>query len=106
MDKYLKFDGLATRSEYWGVILVSWVLAFVAGLLMVGFMAAGSVGAVVGVFMALAVVVVTTWAGLATTARRCRDAGINPWFTLTLFIPYVNFVTMIVFGVLDSKPQT
>jgi uncharacterized membrane protein YhaH (DUF805 family) len=105
MEKYLKFTGLATRSEYWGVILISWAVAFLAGMLMIGFAAAGQFSAVIGILLALAVVVVTTWAGLATTARRCRDAGINPWFTLTVFIPYVNFVTMIVFGVLDSKPQ-
>lgn len=105
MEKYLKFNGLSTRSEYWAVILISWAVAFIAGMLMIGFAAAGQVGAVVGIVMVLAVIVVTTWAGLATTARRCRDAGINPWFTLTMFIPYVNFITTIVFGVLESKPK-
>ena len=105
MEKYLKFNGLATRSEYWGVILISWVIAVLATMLMLGFMSTGSAGAVIGILVGLAVFVVTAWAGLATTARRCRDAGINPWFTLTMFIPYVAFVTTIVFGVLESKSQ-
>ena len=105
MDKYLKFSGVANRSEYWGVILVSWLIAFLAGMLMIGFAAAGQFGAIVGIFMAFAVVVLTSWAGFATTARRCRDADINPWFTLTLFVPYVNFIALIVFGVLDTKAK-
>jgi uncharacterized membrane protein YhaH (DUF805 family) len=39
---------------------------------------------------------------IATSIRRCRDAGINPWFTLSFLLPYINFIVFIVFGVLKT----
>ena len=42
---------------------------------------------------------------IATVVRRCNDIGISPWFTLTLLIPYVNFITFIVFGCLASEKE-
>ena len=103
MDKYLKFNGTASRSEYWAVMLISIVVMFVTAILALGFMATGSVGAIFGAIALFAVFVLVGIAGFATTARRCRDADINPWFTLTLFIPYVGWIATIVFGVLDTK---
>ena len=105
MEKYLKFEGRATRSEYWGVMLVSWGIAMAAALLSIGFVAMGQFGTVMGIIMLMILLVLTSWAGIATAVRRCRDAGINPWFAASLFVPYVNFVTTIVFGVLESKGE-
>lgn len=99
MDKYFKFDGLATRSEYWGVQLVGLglllVLMLVSGILL-------SFAAIVGIILILAVVVSYIWVVLATTVRRCRDAGINPWWTASTLIPYIGFIPWIVIGVLST----
>ena len=49
MEKYFKFDGVATRSEYWGVMIIATLLAFVFGLFggfALGF--GGSAGSVLG----------------------------------------------------------
>jgi uncharacterized membrane protein YhaH (DUF805 family) len=43
---------------------------------------------------------------LATAIRRCRDAGISPWFTLSFLVPYINFIVFIVFGVLNTDKDT
>lgn len=101
--KYLAFDGIASRSEYWGVILISWAFAAITMMLAAGFSITGYLGMIIGFIAMVVVNVLTIWAGLATSVRRCKDAGINPWFVLTLIIPYVNIVTTIVFGVLESK---
>lgn len=101
--KYSAFGGTATRSEYWGVILVTWAISVAASLVFLLFVGMGSVGSVVGLLGFLAVIVFNVWLNLATMIRRCRDAGINPWFVLTLLIPYIGFVSMIVFGCLPSK---
>jgi len=101
--KYSVFSGTATRSEYWGVIFVTWAISMAVGLLALLFMSIGTVGLIVGLIVLLALIVFNIWLNLATIIRRCRDADINPWFVLTLLIPYVGFVAMIVFGCLSSK---
>lgn len=105
--KYGNFSEISTRSEYWGVILVSWLVGLIGLGIGLAFMALGSGGVFLGALVLLAVGVITFWFSLATAVRRCRDAGINPWFVLTLFIPYINWIPLIVFGVLPTaqKPQ-
>jgi uncharacterized membrane protein YhaH (DUF805 family) len=65
----------------------------------------GIIGAVVGALMIIAGVVGLTWAVIATSARRCRDAGINPWFAGTILIPYIAIVPWIVFGCLKTEKE-
>lgn len=102
MEKYFYFTGFATRSEYWAVQLLSLPIMLLLALLAAGFAAMGTSGLIAsGVFLVLMVIGIS-WLVLATTARRCRDAGINPWFTLALFIPYFSIVPWVVFGVLAS----
>lgn len=109
--KYSKFDALATRSEYWGVILVSWGIAaaawlsfaIISGSLIYTLGTAGSVLSTAFLMSALAISLLLVWVGIATTVRRCKDAGINPWFTAAVFIPYVGWIAVIVIGVLETK---
>lgn len=99
--KYLSFSGVSTRSEYWAVQLIGWLLGsmifFVAALAFTAF--ASITAIVVGVLVALVVV----WAGCATMARRFRDAGVNPWWTLAYVVPYVGVVVFIVAGCLATE---
>lgn len=102
--KYSNFERTATRSEYWGVLLSVFALYFIVMLISIGIMAAlGTFGLVIGLPMLLAGVVGFTWISIATTVARCRDAGINPWFTLACFIPYIGTIVAIVIGCLKSK---
>jgi uncharacterized membrane protein YhaH (DUF805 family) len=86
--KYFVLDGKASRSEYWGVSLICYVLALPA------LFFAGMLGG-------LAIV----WTLLSTTARRCRDAGINPWFSATILIPWIAIIAVIVFGCLKTEKE-
>ena len=100
--KYFAFIGTASRSEYWGVNIISYLLLI--PILIVGliFTMGGLLGSVVGGLLILGGVVALTWAVIATTVRRCRDAGISPWFAGTILIPWLALIPFIIFGCLNS----
>ena len=107
MDKYFRFDGLATRSEYWAVYLINIALFFV--LLITGLVIMGIgtemenvVAMIMGGLILIFSVAVPCWVAIATTVRRCKDADINPWWTLATLIPWINFIPWIVIGVLPT----
>jgi uncharacterized membrane protein YhaH (DUF805 family) len=103
MTKYFNFLARSTRSEYWGVIILSSIFFILAAVLGSVIMAVGSApGLLVGGLILIVAFVSTVWANIATTVRRCRDAGINPWWTASVVIPYVGFVTWIVIGCLKT----
>jgi uncharacterized membrane protein YhaH (DUF805 family) len=101
--KYLEFTGKATRSEYWAIYLITWLFVMVATFLFFILSLSGPIGMLLGAVVMLATGFFLTWLMAATAARRCRDAGINPWFVLSFIIPYVNFIVFIVFGCLASE---
>lgn len=103
--KYSDFGRKATRSEYWGVLLSVFGIGMVLTLVSVAFIAAGWFGAVVAIPALLAGAVILTWVDIATTVARCRDAGINPWFTLACFIPYIGWIVAIVIGCLETRKE-
>jgi uncharacterized membrane protein YhaH (DUF805 family) len=87
------FNGVAKRQEYWAVLIGS-IVAFL--FVLVGIEAAPLFGLLAFPLL---------WILLATTVRRLRDAGLNVWWVLVIFIPYVSFVAHIVFGVLATKEE-
>jgi uncharacterized membrane protein YhaH (DUF805 family) len=109
MTRYLSFSRMATRSEYWAVLIIGWALAMLLSIATVSFVTVtesflvfdGAV-AFVSVLIMLLGFFLLVWAMLAVTASRCRDAGINPWWTVATIIPYVGFVTVIVLGCLKT----
>jgi uncharacterized membrane protein YhaH (DUF805 family) len=103
IEKYFFFTGNATRSEYWGVNIISYLLLIPILIVGIIFTFGGLLGSVVGGLLILVGVVALSWAVLATTARRCRDAGINPWFAGTILIPWLAIIPFIVFGCLKSN---
>ena len=103
MKRYLDFSRTASRSEYWGTLIISWILAVVLSIVTVAIMILESIFVFLGAIILLAGFVLLIWAILATTASRCRDAGINPWWTAASFLPYIGFVVMIVIGCLSTK---
>ena len=107
MDKYFRFSGLATRSEYWAIYLINLAIFFtllIGGLILLGIGTEmdSVVSMVLGGLVCLAAVVGPCWLAIATTVRRCKDADINPWWTLATLIPYLNFIPWIVIGVLPT----
>jgi uncharacterized membrane protein YhaH (DUF805 family) len=107
MDKYFRFNGLATRSEYWAVYLINIAVFFVLLLTGVLFFGIGEsmdsiLPMLAGGLILIASFVGPCWVAIATTVRRCKDADINPWWTLATLIPYINFIPFIVIGVLPT----
>jgi uncharacterized membrane protein YhaH (DUF805 family) len=106
MEKYFKFNGTATRSEYWGVNILAGIAAFV--LILLGAIIAGSgstIGIVFGAILMIATFIAAIWISVATSIRRCVNAGINPWWTLAVIIPYVGTIVFIVLGCLKTDNE-
>jgi len=94
MKQYFSFEGRATRSEYWAMILIAMV-GGVAGMM---FLEAAPL-------VALVVLVAVLWYQVATTVKRIRDTGNNVWWILTLFIPFVALIATIAFGVIATASE-
>ena len=106
MKQYFRFEGTAKRQEYWAVIILAYVLSFSLGFIMGGLMVTGATGLYLGVIGLIAVIVAGFWVQLATTIRRCRDADISPWWTVLIYVPYINIVAIIVYGAIGSKESS
>ena len=108
MEKYFKFEGSATRSEYWAVTLISGISAFILaffGTIIMG-VSSGGFGTVVGGLILAATFIAAIWLTVANTMRRCRNAGINTWWTLAICIPYIGWIVSIVLGILKTDEGT
>ena len=104
--KYLKLflpRGTMTTREFWmaqAVLLVMFLIVFVVSLFFAG--TAGEGSPVTLNIMGLGVVFLI-WANLMSLIKRCRDAGINPWWTLATWLPYVGVVAWLVISFLKTK---
>jgi len=109
--KYARFDGRASRSEYWwwtlATVIVFGVLGGLVGALGAATSTSGDPSAVVVVLtivlllVALAVVVPS----IAVSVRRLHDADFSGWLYLLSLVPYVGGLVLLVFMVLPSKPS-
>lgn len=108
MEKYFKFNGSSTRSEYWGVNIVGGICAFI--LAMFGTIITGAssstFGVIVGALILIATFVAAIWLSVATAVRRCRDAGLNPWWAAAVCIPYLGWIVFVVLGCLKTDEGT
>lgn len=105
--KYFSFNGTSTRSEFWAVQLLTLVLTMVSTLL-VGIISPAfglDFQGPIALLMIMAILLSAINLHIATTCRRLRDAGVSPWFTLCLLIPYIGFIVFIIFGMLDSESK-
>ena len=115
-----KFSGKAMRQEYWGWLVVTYIIMGIAAyafILRVDFNPNRDFAANLRVFTFLFVFIACQLAILATSVRRIRDAGLVLWWAPTtlaplLFMsntlaqgwaPTLFFVPLIVFGFLPSN---
>ena len=110
------FQGRATQGQYWGVVLgilaVAAVLIVVTVIFAVAALFTGAsefldtfdvrtaAPKITPAFFIILLlwgifIVCANWIMLATTARRLRDAGWNPWLTLLVFSPAIGLVAVI-----------
>ena len=107
--KYFSFYGRAKRKEYWIVLLSTILPALIAisfPLIMnlftdsEYFIVASMIFA--AIFFGLSAPLLF-WSVWATSTRRCRDMGINPWWVLLLLIPIVGGAFVIIYGCVRSS---
>jgi uncharacterized membrane protein YhaH (DUF805 family) len=103
--KYAKFDGRATRQEYWMFYLTSIIAGFVVGIVL------GVLGAILRspslitvvtllfVLYAAAIVIPS----LALSVRRLHDTGRSGWWLLISFVPFGGLL-LLLFYIIDSQP--
>ncbi len=46
------------------------------------------------------------WIGVSMTMRRAVDAGLSGWLCLLFFVPFLNYVLMLVLSLLPTRPHT
>ena len=104
--KYGTFSGRASRSEYWWWVLVN-------GIVITLFYAAAIFSAIneaeVGLMIVqgfasiwLLATLVPAW---ALIARRLHDINLSGWLALLVLIPFFGAIVIIVFAVMDAKPE-
>lgn len=89
ITNYSKFDGRASRAEYWWPALVNIVIGLVLSLLS----QASVFFLVIYVIFSLALLIPS----LAVTVRRLHDTGRSGWWILIALIPIIGAIVLIVF---------
>jgi uncharacterized membrane protein YhaH (DUF805 family) len=88
-SKYVDFNGVASRSEFWWFILFGFIVGVVLG----------AVSVTVANLFALAILLPQ----LAVGARRLHDVGRSGWWQLLVLIPIFGLIVLIVFWVQPSN---
>ncbi|RZU98617.1 DUF805 domain-containing protein [Spiribacter vilamensis] len=103
MRQYFSFEGESRREVYWAVTVINLLI----GAVMVPIIVAGATAPDMHPLTFLAIVILLSplwvgpiWLQLATGARRCREAGINPFWSATVFLPYIAVIPVAVIGLL------
>jgi uncharacterized membrane protein YhaH (DUF805 family) len=89
LQKYVGFEGRASRSEYWWFFLFNILLSIVASML------SEKLGGLVSLLMLLP--------SIAAGARRLHDIGKSGWTMLLYIIPLIGFILWIYWGVQPSQ---
>jgi uncharacterized membrane protein YhaH (DUF805 family) len=100
VQQYFSFKLTATRSEYWAIQIIGFLVF--AAVVIVGMLFTVAQLFFFTAVIYLAAIVVYVWLLIATSVRRCRDADINPWWTLATIVPYIGFVVWVVIGCLST----
>lgn len=93
--KYLDFDGRGRRSECWWFALFTLLVGMLAGVIDLALDTQ-----IVEYLVAAALLL----PGLAVGARRLHDTGRPGAWLLLLLIPFVGWLVLVAFFVLDSEP--
>ncbi len=89
LSKYVDFNGVASRSEFWWFFLFQIVVVVVISL----------VSELIADIAALALFLPS----LAVAVRRLHDTGRSGWWLLIGLIPIIGTIVLIVFWVQESK---
>lgn len=89
LTKYVDFNGVASRSEFWWFILFVFIVSIALNFV------SPTLGGLFGLAMLLP--------ELAAGARRLHDTGKSGWLQLLLLIPIIGLIVLIVLWVQPAK---
>jgi len=100
LKKYLEFGGRASRTEFWMFALFNFIVSMVLAVIdnVIGTKTAQGIG-ILGAIYGLAVLLPYLGVG----ARRLHDTGRSGWWLLLLLIPFIGWVVLLIFYVLESQ---
>ncbi len=106
-NSYAKFDGRASRSEFWYFTLFYFILSIILGSIdtyMINPMLGGTTlesaqGGILQFVVALGLLI----PAIALTIRRLHDTGKSGWWLLVALIPIVGALVLLYFYVMDSQ---
>ena len=114
-QKYADFSTRSTRAEFWwfqlGYFLLVIPILIVAGgviaISLIDVIATGSEEArmTIGILLGILAVIIlgTIIPQIAITVRRLHDGGQTGRMYLLIMVPYIGFVALIVFGILETQ---
>ena len=103
---YFRFTGRARRQEYWGYTLFN-VLAYIAVFILDIVLSAIAYGG--GDFVPLLTLLWFLFQiipSIAVTVRRLHDQDLSGWLYLITWVPYIGWLVIFVFMLIDSRPET
>lgn len=103
LKKYAVFSGRARRKEYWFFALFNIIFTIAIAIIdgMVGTFDPETGMGMIGLIYALAVLLPS----IAVTVRRLHDIGKSGWWMLIALIPLLGIIILLIFAVMDSKPE-
>ncbi|NKQ41303.1 MAG: DUF805 domain-containing protein [Sulfurovum sp.] len=106
-NKYINFDGRATRSEYWYFALFSFMIVIVLKLIdayaINPLLGATPEEAVQGGILQVIFVLSLLLPAIGVTVRRLHDIGKSAWWLLLVLIPLIGALVLLYFYVIDSQ---
>jgi len=97
---YAKFDGRASRSEYWWFWLFEIIVLAGSMVLTLGDGIIANIGGLIYIVAALGMFLPS----LGLLFRRLHDTDRSAWWILISLIPLVGGIVLLVFTVLDGTP--
>lgn len=92
-EKLFSFNGRLGIGSYWAILISCFVFSLVTTFIL---RAIGNEG--FALLVALLLIIPGIWISLALYSKRWHDMNLSGLFTLTLFIPFVNFLIMVCLG--------
>lgn len=102
-NRYAQFEGRARRKEYWGFVLVQFLLFLGIVFLMTVSTLVSEILSTLFTILYFVAALGLFVPGLALAVRRLHDTGRSGWFLLIGLIPFVGLVVLY-FMVQDSQP--
>jgi len=106
-NRYAKFDGRASRSEFWYFILFYFILSIILGAIdtyMINPMLGGTtLGTAQGGILQFVVALGLLIPSIALSIRRLHDTGKSGWWLLIALIPIAGALVLLYFYIVDSE---